>query len=118
MNCETVALLKSSPTWAVIEYELFPALVAGGSIVADWECQRNWSQLARVLLERKISVLVTSAPVLQLLVDDWWTSESVKPASLKHIMNVGAGIPLKVCKAVCSTLSNGVQVHNGYGCTE
>jgi len=118
MDRATVALLKSSPTWAVIEYELFPALVAGGSIVADAECQRNWPQLARVLLERKVSVLVTSAPVLQLLVDDWWTSDSVKPAALKHIMNVGAGIPLKVCKAVCSTLANGVQVHNGYGCTE
>jgi len=122
MDESTVALHKSSPTWAVVLFELHPALVAGGSIVADWQCQRNLPQLARVLLERKINVLITSSPVLRLLIDDYWTSDADiiggRPTSLRHVENVGSGIPLELCQSVCQTLANDVEVQNSYAPTE
>jgi acyl-CoA synthetase (AMP-forming)/AMP-acid ligase II len=122
MGPDTVQILKTPSTWAVTEFELWPALVAGGTLVSDARCQRNFAQLARVLLQRKVDVLVTSSPVLRLLIDDFWTSDAEgvggRPKSLKHVLNVGAGIPLDVCKDVCNTLGNGVRVHNSYAATE
>jgi len=117
MDENTVQLLKTPSTWAVVEFELFPALVAGGSVVADWQCAKNFEQLAKVLVQRNITTLITSAPVLRLLIDDYWTY-GTRPKALQHILNVGAGIPLDVCKTTCDMLGNDAKVHNSYAATE
>lgn len=124
MDENTVQLLKTPSTWAVVEFELFPALVVGGSVVADWQCAKTWDQLAKVLVQRSITTLITSAPVLQLLIDNYWTYGTDKywtigrPKALQHILNVGAGISLDVCKTTCEILGNDAKVHNSYAATE
>lgn len=116
-DSSTVQLVKTPSTWAVVEFELFPALIYGGSCVVDFQCQRDFPHLAKVLVERGVSILITSAQVLNILLSDHW-SFGKRPASLKHIQNVGAPIPLEACKNVCTTLGNGCKVHNSYAATE
>merc|ERR550537_372119 len=36
----TVTLLKANTSWGPTQWEIFPALLAGGSLIADERCQR------------------------------------------------------------------------------
>jgi acyl-CoA synthetase (AMP-forming)/AMP-acid ligase II/S-methylmethionine-dependent homocysteine/selenocysteine methylase len=113
MDRSTVVLLKTVPSWAVIEYEVFPPLVAGGCIVAHEQSQWDTELLADTVSKHSISVLISSGPVLKLLADGAWMSGA--PACLQHAVNVGNSMLLSVCAGV---LHDSVSLHNLYGCTE
>mmetsp|Transcript_68078 Transcript_68078/g.121258 ORF Transcript_68078/g.121258 Transcript_68078/m.121258 type:complete len:1175 (+) Transcript_68078:119-3643(+) len=122
MNSKSVSLLKTPPYWAVIEYEMFPALVTGGTVVCDSHCQTDSSRLSRILMDRRITVLMTSDQVLRLLIQGAWKGNNQDllpsiPKSLAHVVNVGGPLSLETCADV-SALMPHVLVHNIYGCTE
>ncbi|CAE8603548.1 unnamed protein product, partial [Polarella glacialis] len=106
-------LVKSPTTWAVCEYEMFAPLVRGGTAVVDPASQRDVSRLVQTIQSHDVSVLLTSAPVLQMLAE-----EGSSLAALQHVVNCGAALPLEVCEAAQEALGAGVQIHNMYGCTE
>eukprot|EP00929_Paragymnodinium_shiwhaense_P015979 TRINITY_DN12407_c0_g1_i1.p1 TRINITY_DN12407_c0_g1~~TRINITY_DN12407_c0_g1_i1.p1 ORF type:complete len:1179 (+),score=281.16 TRINITY_DN12407_c0_g1_i1:118-3654(+) len=121
MGPSSVALLKIPTIWAVLEWEAFPALVAGGSIVCDVACQKNLQRTAEVLSERGISVLMSSAPVLKALCEGSWAQDAGllqgAASALKHIVNVGGALPLEVAAQTQAVLPR-TRIHNVYGCTE
>ncbi|CAE8614445.1 unnamed protein product [Polarella glacialis] len=106
-------LVKSPTIWAVCEYEMFAPLIRGATAVVDADCQRDIVRLSDTLVTHNISVLLTSAPVLQLLVGDG----SRLPA-LRHVVNCGAALPLEICQAAQELLGATARIHNMYGCTE
>jgi acyl-coenzyme A synthetase/AMP-(fatty) acid ligase len=114
MDSSTRLLVKTPSVWAVIEYELFSALVVGGTAVIDPTCQRDIRRLSKVVVEQRISALVTSAPVLQLMASEL----QGKQHDLHDIINVGAAMPVDVCFDALESLGTHVRVHNMYGCTE
>eukprot|EP00928_Gymnodinium_smaydae_P040941 TRINITY_DN27722_c0_g5_i1.p1 TRINITY_DN27722_c0_g5~~TRINITY_DN27722_c0_g5_i1.p1 ORF type:complete len:1175 (+),score=127.73 TRINITY_DN27722_c0_g5_i1:86-3610(+) len=121
MNESTVALMKTPTIWAVIEYEIFPALVSGGVVVCDSRCQKNLQLLAETLSDHKVTALMTSAPVMRALVEGTWRERSdlrfVAASHLKHVVNVGGALPLETCALMQNALPTS-SVHNLYGCTE
>jgi non-ribosomal peptide synthetase component F len=121
VNASTVGLIKTPAFWAVSPWELFSSLSVGGQAVVDARCQKNIDQLANVICASSVSVLVSSGPVLKLLVEDAWQENpqllSAAAISLKHIVNIGAAIPLDCCHLVNGVLPH-ASVHNIYGCTE
>jgi len=121
MNSASVTVLKSPPHWAVVEYELFPALVTGGTVVCDSRCQKDASVLSQMLAQQGITVLMASGHMLRSLLDGPWSSASslIEATSnfLRHVVNVGAPLPLDVCDQVQARLQT-LQIHNLYGCTE
>jgi amino acid adenylation domain-containing protein len=122
MDRSSVALIKTPPVWAVSEYELFPALVSGGKVITDARCQKNVTMLEQSLARHGISVLVSSGPVLQMLLqqrsDKAGNVGERKLSSLKHIVNVGAGISMELCESLRKNLGSHLAVCNIYGCTE
>jgi acyl-coenzyme A synthetase/AMP-(fatty) acid ligase len=119
VDASTVGLVKTPSIWAVASWELFPALIQGGRIVVDARCQKNVRQLATVIKQFDVSVLVSSAPVLKLLVEDCMDAFEATSGTtpLKHIVNVGGALPLSCCSFVHSVLPQ-TFLHNVYGCTE
>eukprot|EP00930_Biecheleria_cincta_P046374 TRINITY_DN31986_c0_g1_i1.p1 TRINITY_DN31986_c0_g1~~TRINITY_DN31986_c0_g1_i1.p1 ORF type:complete len:1485 (-),score=283.50 TRINITY_DN31986_c0_g1_i1:151-4404(-) len=111
VDASSVFLIKTPTIWAVTEYEVFTPLIYGATAVVSAESQRDIEKLTQSIKDHKVSVLVTSGPVLQLLVDESFPS-------LRHAVNVGAALPLDVCTAVQAAFGSSVSLHNMYGCTE
>jgi acyl-coenzyme A synthetase/AMP-(fatty) acid ligase len=116
----TVGLIKTPAMWVVSAWEIF-LIALGGQAVVDSRCQKNIDLLANLISESSVSVLISSAPILRLLVEDAWRENpqllSVAATSLKHIVNTGSAIPLDCCALVNSVLPQ-TFIHNSYGCTE
>eukprot|EP00931_Biecheleriopsis_adriatica_P052806 TRINITY_DN3078_c0_g2_i5.p1 TRINITY_DN3078_c0_g2~~TRINITY_DN3078_c0_g2_i5.p1 ORF type:complete len:773 (+),score=108.53 TRINITY_DN3078_c0_g2_i5:2337-4655(+) len=126
MNNSSVALLKTSPGWATIVYEMLSTLMAGGCVVTDSLCRRDIVRLAQTIAgahdtaTRPITTLLSSGAVLEELLSTTWVAfpdlKVRAQDSLQHIMNVGAGMDMTLCKKLAAEFS--AQVHNLYGTTE
>jgi len=118
--CSCVSLVKAPPVWAVIEYELFPALISGGIAVTDAQCQHSFARMVKTISRYDVSVLVTTAPVLRVLVDHYWKCDDgdASPSSLQHVVNCGSALPLGVCNDVLQKVGPQLKIYNLYGCTE
>eukprot|EP00929_Paragymnodinium_shiwhaense_P080257 TRINITY_DN41840_c0_g1_i1.p1 TRINITY_DN41840_c0_g1~~TRINITY_DN41840_c0_g1_i1.p1 ORF type:complete len:1149 (+),score=167.55 TRINITY_DN41840_c0_g1_i1:82-3528(+) len=121
MGPSTVALFKIPTIWVVLEWEIFPALLAGGKVVCDANSQKDLTRLAEVIAERGITAVCSSAPVMKALCEVTWAqNEALLPgavASLKNMVNVGGGMPLDVAAQFQSMLP-ATAIQNIYGCTE
>lgn len=121
MDHSTVAVLKTPVIWAVLEYEAFPALVAGGTIVCDDRCQKDLVRLAELVATYKVTTLMTSAPVMKAEIEGPWAQNAellqAAAGSLRDLVNVGAGMPIETCMSTNAVLPQ-TKIHNLYGCTE
>eukprot|EP00929_Paragymnodinium_shiwhaense_P028582 TRINITY_DN16546_c0_g2_i1.p1 TRINITY_DN16546_c0_g2~~TRINITY_DN16546_c0_g2_i1.p1 ORF type:complete len:1149 (+),score=206.79 TRINITY_DN16546_c0_g2_i1:200-3646(+) len=121
MGPSTVALLKITTVWAVLEWEAFPALLAGGTVVCDSRSQKDLTRFAEVIAERGINVCLSSAPVMKALCEVTWAQNEAllqgALGSVQHILSVGGALPLDVA-AQTQEMLPATKIHNVYGCTE
>lgn len=120
MSETSVALLKSPYFWAVIEYEMFPALVAGGSLVVTSPMgHKSVDYLVQTIAQESVTTLLITPQVLDLLLDIHQTQSSVKPLrSLQHILTVGEPLSSAVANRVVHMRGCTAILHNLYGASE
>ena len=100
----TVQLLKSPYFWAVMEWEFFPALLRGGSlVVASSDGHKSPDYMARVVHQHKVSVLMITPSVLDLLLDvHQLHAKDRLLSSLQHITTVGEPLPTALANRAVS----------------
>eukprot|EP00440_Ansanella_granifera_P039243 gb/GFBE01042577.1/.p1 GENE.gb/GFBE01042577.1/~~gb/GFBE01042577.1/.p1 ORF type:complete len:1130 (+),score=192.57 gb/GFBE01042577.1/:1-3390(+) len=120
MNSTSVALLKSPYFWAVIEWEMFPALTRGARLViASPEGHKQPDYLARTISAQGVTTLMITPQVLDLVLDihDSEREESLL-GPLRHIVTVGEALPSALANRTKSTTGLNAQLHNFYGASE
>ena len=97
-------LLKSPYFWAVMEWEFFPALLRGGSlVVASSDGHKSPDYMARVVHQHKVSVLMITPSVLDLLLDvHQLHAKDRLLSSLQHITTVGEPLPTALANRAVS----------------
>eukprot|EP00913_Durusdinium_trenchii_P034651 g32415.t1 len=70
MNSQSVALLKSPYFWAIIEWEMFPALTRGAKlVVASSNGHKSPEYLTNTIAAEEVSVLMITPQVMDLVLD-------------------------------------------------
>ena len=111
INGFTRVLQKTPPIWAVFRHEVYPALCRGALVVyPDEDKMADPIHLARVINSCKVSLLISTPTILELLLD---TGESM--SSLKRAVCMGE--PLSWALAARVT-DRRVTLMNFYGSTE
>lgn len=120
MDQSTVALLKSPYFWAVIEWEMFPALVNGGKlVVASPDGHKKPDYLANVIKSHQVSVLMITPQVMDLVLDIHEAKSNEQPLkSVKHVVTVGEPLGCALADRTVKMRGMDVQVHNFYGASE
>mmetsp|Transcript_41865 Transcript_41865/g.76059 ORF Transcript_41865/g.76059 Transcript_41865/m.76059 type:complete len:1174 (-) Transcript_41865:155-3676(-) len=122
MDGNSVALLKSPYFWAIIEWEMFPALVRGGQlVVASANGHKSPEYMAKTIREHKVSVLMITPQVLDLVLDIHETQSAAKLLhSVRHIVTVGEPLSCKLANRAMSLRGTHpeMQMHNFYGASE
>jgi amino acid adenylation domain-containing protein len=120
MDAKSVALLKSPYFWAVIEYEMFPALMRGGRlIVASAQGHKSPDYLVETISSEQVSVLMITPQVLELVLDVHTSQENVQPLrSLKSIVTVGEPLSSFVANKCVNTSGLNARLCNFYGASE
>lgn len=121
MDSSSLLLMKGPSIWASVLFELFTALVAGGTVYCDPQCLEDLDRLAKTLSDHPISVTLSSAPIMRALVEDIWSASPHLLANtakhLRHIVPVGGALPLDCCSLFQAAMPR-VFIHNCYACTE
>lgn len=116
----TVQLLKSPYFWAVMEWEFFPALLRGGSlVVASSDGHKSPDYMARVVHQHSVSVLMITPSVLDLLLDvHQLHAKDRRLSSLQHITTVGEPLPTALANRAVSMPHLNATIRNFYGASE
>ncbi|CAE8632442.1 unnamed protein product [Polarella glacialis] len=121
MNSSSVGLLKSPYFWAIIEWEMFPALTLGGKlVVASASGHKSPDYLANTIAAEEVSVLMITPQVLDLVLDVHEAQGNARPLrSLKHIVTVGEPLTSALANRTVR-MGRGLeaQLHNFYGASE
>jgi len=113
----SIAFLKTPFIWAVVEWELFPALVRGAKlVVATAMGHKDPVYLSDTVAKEKVTVLVMAPKVLDLLFDVH--SSGGQLATLKNVVAVGEGFPIAMAKRCVGLRNFQAKVHNVYGASE
>jgi amino acid adenylation domain-containing protein len=117
ITSSSTCFLKTPFIWAVVEWELFPALVRGGKLVVGTAMgHKDPVYLCDTVASEGVTVLVMAPKVLDLLYDVHSTAGQLR--GLKHVVAVGEGFPISLAQR-CNSLRNfSAQVHNVYGASE
>lgn len=120
VNENSVTLLKSPYFWAVIEYEMFPALTRGGSlVVASADGHKSPDYLTQVISHERVSVLMMTPSVLDLVLDIHEAHGTSHPLqSLKHVVTVGEPLPCALANRFVQTAGITAWLTNMYGASE
>jgi amino acid adenylation domain-containing protein len=120
VTSESICLLKSPYFWAIVEWELFPALTRGAKlVVASPQGHKSPEYLANVVSSEQISVLLITPQVLDLVVDVHETKSGGRLLrSLKHIVTVGEALSCSVANRVIQARGFDATLHNFYGASE
>ena len=103
ITSSSVQLLKSPYFWAVMEWEFFPVLLRGGSlVVASRDGHKNPEYMAKLIQQHCINVLMITPSVLDLLVDAHQLHPDSLLAPLEHITTVGEALPTALANRVAS----------------
>jgi hypothetical protein len=118
MDADSVALLKSPYFWAIVEWELFPALTRGGKlVVASPEGHKSPSYLANTIKATEVGVLLITPQVLDLLLDVHEAEpESRLLHQLRHVVAVGEPLGCALANRCVRMLA--ASLHNFYGASE
>mmetsp|Transcript_59575 Transcript_59575/g.96397 ORF Transcript_59575/g.96397 Transcript_59575/m.96397 type:complete len:1095 (+) Transcript_59575:118-3402(+) len=116
----SVALLKSPYFWAVIEWELFPALMFGGKlVVASPTGHQDPTYLTQLVADHQVSVLMITPTVLDVVGDVHQSQAASAPLhSLQHIVTVGEPLSVVLANRTVSMPGISAQLHNFYGASE
>lgn len=119
MNAKSVALLKSPYFWAIIEYEMFPVLTLGGKlVVASPVGHKSAEYLTHVISTEKVSVLMITPQVLDLVLDVHDAKGTRPLASVRQIVTVGESLPSSLANRTMNTSGLEAKLHNFYGASE
>lgn len=117
MTKESIAFLKTPAIWAVAEWELFPALTRGGTLVVGTASGHKDPQyMADTIRKEGVTCLVMAPDVLDLLLDIHEAGGQLQ--GLKHVISVGAGMPVALANRFVSARRLPAQLHNVYGASE
>jgi len=116
---DSVLFLKSPYFWAVIEWELFPALMRGGRLViAAPEGHKSPEYMAAVIKEEKVGVLMMTPSVLDVLIDVH-EAQGKPLQSLRHVTTVGEPLPTELANRFTATAGlESACLRNFYGASE
>ncbi|CAJ1415718.1 unnamed protein product [Effrenium voratum] len=118
MNADSVQLFKSPYFWAVMEWEIFPALIVGGSlVVASREGHKSPEYMARIIQKFNVDVLMITPSVLDLLLDVHEV-QGAPLERLKHITTVGEPLPTALANRAVRTRNLTATLRNFYGASE
>jgi len=120
MDSKSVSLLKSPYFWAIIEWEMFPALTLGGKlVVASAVGHKSPEYLANTMAAEEVSVLMITPQVLDLVLDVSDSQGNARPLrSVKHIVTVGEPLGCALANRTVQTRGLQAQLHNFYGASE
>mmetsp|Transcript_140089 Transcript_140089/g.254740 ORF Transcript_140089/g.254740 Transcript_140089/m.254740 type:complete len:1172 (-) Transcript_140089:20-3535(-) len=120
VSSSSVCLLKSPYFWAVIEWELFPALTRGGKlVVASADGHKSPEYLADTICSEQVSVLMITPQVLDLVLDIHEAQSRQQPLrSVKQIVTVGEPLACSVANRVVQMHGFDAKLHNFYGASE
>lgn len=116
----SVALLKASYFWAVIEYEIFPVLIKGASlVVASPNGHKSPEYLVQTIRDEQVSALMITPQVLELLIDTPESRGGGQPLrSLTHICLAGEALSTALANRLVRTRGLTAEIHNFYGASE
>jgi len=120
MNEKSVQLLKSPYFWAVMEWEFFPALLRGGSVVvASPDGHKQPEYMADVIRRFQVNLLMITPSVLELMLDVHQTQADLAPLqSLQQITTVGEAFPSNLANRLVGMPDISATVRNVYGASE
>jgi len=120
MDHTSVAMLKSPYFWAVIEWEMFPALTCGGSlVVAPPAGHKSPEWMVSAIKEHGVTVLMVTPQVLDLMLDVHEARRGARAlGSLKHIVTVGEPLPSALANRTVRLGGLAADLHNFYGASE
>ncbi|CAK0797049.1 unnamed protein product [Prorocentrum cordatum] len=112
VSSESRLLWKTPYQWRTAEYELYPALCAGGSLcVAAEGAHKRPDYIAKVLGDFGVHALVTVPTVLDMLL-----GHLDGAGALAHVAAVGEPLPSRACRGFLR--GGGPVLQNFYGLTE
>jgi len=120
MNANSIALLKSPYFWAIIEWEMFPALMRGGKlVVASPQGHKSPDYLTETISSEQVSVLLITPQVLDLVLDVHQSQGNARPLrSVKHVVTVGEPLGSAVANRAVHMPGVEARLHNFYGASE
>ncbi|CAK9061774.1 Tyrocidine synthase 2 (Tyrocidine synthase II) [Includes: ATP-dependent proline adenylase (ProA) (Proline activase) [Durusdinium trenchii] len=121
MNSQSVALLKSPYFWAIIEWEMFPALTRGAKlVVASSNGHKSPEYLTNTIAAEEVSVLMITPQVMDLVLDVHDSQGNARPLrSVKHIVTVGEPLGCALANRLVKTRGlEAASLHNFYGASE
>jgi len=118
MSEQSVQLLKSPYFWAVMEWEFFPALMRGGSlVVASRDGHKSPDYMAHTVQRHDVNILMITPSVLDLLMDAHQLNSRLL-SSLRHVTTVGEPLTAALANRVVSARHLQVTLRNFYGASE
>jgi amino acid adenylation domain-containing protein len=120
MTSQSVCMLRSPYFWAVVEYEMFPALICGGRLVVlPPNGHKSPELMGNTIKNEQISVLQITPQILDLVLDihDAKSNEKLL-ASLRHIVTCGEPLTSGVANRAAKSRGMSATVHNLYGASE
>ncbi|CAE7210412.1 tycC [Symbiodinium sp. CCMP2592] len=115
MSESSVQLFKSPYFWAVMEWEVFPALIRGGKlVVASADGHKSPQYMAQTIEKFHVDVLMITPSVLDLLLDV--AQGSLR--GLRVITTVGEPLTSQLANRVASHRGLSVTLRNFYGASE
>mmetsp|Transcript_23209 Transcript_23209/g.39637 ORF Transcript_23209/g.39637 Transcript_23209/m.39637 type:complete len:1069 (-) Transcript_23209:214-3420(-) len=117
MSQESIAFLKTPYMWAVVEWELFPALIRGGRlVVGSANVHKEPKNMADTILAEQVTSLVMAPDVLDLILDVHEQGSQLE--SLQHVISVGAALPVALANRFTKMSRISAKLHNVYGASE
>jgi len=119
MDEKSVQLLKSPYFWAVMEWEFFPALLRGGSlVVAKSTGHKEPEYLVELIQTFQVNLLMITPSVLELLLDLHEAKSTSPLQSLQQLTAVGEAFPTSLANRATSLPDFSATVRNIYGASE
>eukprot|EP00933_Yihiella_yeosuensis_P004228 TRINITY_DN1085_c0_g1_i3.p1 TRINITY_DN1085_c0_g1~~TRINITY_DN1085_c0_g1_i3.p1 ORF type:complete len:1132 (+),score=201.31 TRINITY_DN1085_c0_g1_i3:92-3487(+) len=114
---DSIALLRSPAVWSTFEWEAFPAIMVGATLVlAEPQGHKDPLYLARVMEEESVNMMAITPKSLDLVLDAV-EQQGYKLPHLKDLASTGEQLPSSLAKRFLAMLSH-VNLHNGYNPTE
>eukprot|EP00928_Gymnodinium_smaydae_P078221 TRINITY_DN6198_c0_g1_i1.p1 TRINITY_DN6198_c0_g1~~TRINITY_DN6198_c0_g1_i1.p1 ORF type:complete len:1143 (+),score=238.75 TRINITY_DN6198_c0_g1_i1:317-3430(+) len=117
LSSSSVAFLKTPYIWAVVEWEFFPVLISGGRLViGSPTAHKDPQYMAATIHRERVDSLVVAPDVLDVLLEVHEASSELR--SLRHVITVGAGLPVALADRFARARQLEASLHNVYGASE
>eukprot|EP00933_Yihiella_yeosuensis_P043199 TRINITY_DN3792_c2_g1_i1.p1 TRINITY_DN3792_c2_g1~~TRINITY_DN3792_c2_g1_i1.p1 ORF type:complete len:1147 (-),score=212.67 TRINITY_DN3792_c2_g1_i1:342-3782(-) len=114
---DSIALLRSPAVWSTFEWEAFPAIMVGATlIVAEPQGHKDPMYLARTLDEESVNMIAITPKSLDLVLDAV-ENQGYRLTNLSDVASTGEQLPVALANRFVNMLPH-VKLHNGYNPTE